>query len=270
MDHDQYRRNLWANKADAYRNSFAGLCAHTGPGLLDATGVRSGTRLLDVGCGTGTLTALAIAQGATVSAVDAEPSMVASTRAGAPTADTREGVLPDLPFPDDAFDVVVANFVINHVGRPASAAAELLRLIRPEGRVGITLWPRPQPPLQQLWDEVIEAAAAVRPIAPAVAPEHDFPQTLDGAAGLLRAAGFIDVTAVLVEWQHRVAPDQWWSGAANGVAGIGYVVAHQDAATVLRMKAEYQRIAQRHLDADGLLSLPTAAVMATGTRPGRT
>jgi nicotinamide mononucleotide (NMN) deamidase PncC len=36
------------------------------------------------------------------------------------------------------------------------------------------------------------------------------------------------------------------------------------------MKAEYHRIAQRHLDADGLLSLPTAAVMATGTRPSRT
>ena len=264
MDHDQHRRELWRGKATAYQNSFAGLCAYPMPFLLDRTGVGRGTRVLDVGCGTGSLSALAVERGAIVSAVDAEPSMVAATRSRVPAADAREGSLPTLPYPDGWFDVVLGNFVINHVDRPALAVAELKRVTRPGGRIGITLWPRPAPPLQQLWDEVIQAAAVIVPTFPAVA--ENFPQTLAGAGQLLIAAGLGDVRSRLLEWQHRVDPERWWAGAVNGVAGIGFTVSHQDAQTVVRMKQEYDRIVERDLDGDGLLSRPTAAIVVTGNR----
>lgn len=264
---DEYRRVLWSGKAGAYQDSFAGLCAYPIPLLLDAAGVGAGTRVLDVGCGIGTLGVVAIERGAIVTAVDAEPSMIESARQQVPTARIVRAALPELPFPDGSFDVVLANFVINHVGHPARAVAEMLRVTRPGGRIGATIWPRPEPPLQQLWRDVMAAADVTAMAVPALLPENDFPQTCLGLTGLLRGVGMTAVESSLIEWQHRVDPERWWSGAANGVASIGFVVSQQDPLTVRRMKSEYERLILEHLDAEGLLRMPTAAVLATALRP---
>jgi SAM-dependent methyltransferase len=266
--YDRYRRDLWRDKAEAYRRSFAGLCAHPVPLLLDAVGIAAGIRVLDVGCGTGSLTEAAVARGAEVTAVDAEPAMVRATADRLPAGRPVIGALPALPLRTAGFDAVAANFVVNHVGRPAAAVAELRRVTRAGGRVGVTVWPQPAPPLQRLWDEVIAAAGVTPPPAPGLAAADDFPRTCEGLGDLLRRAGLTDVDARTVTWQHRVDPELWWSGAAGGLAGIGYVVARQDAATVARMKAAYDRLAGAHLDSAGLLCLPTSALLAAGTVPG--
>jgi SAM-dependent methyltransferase len=227
--------------------------------LLDAVRAGPGVRVADVGCGTGSLTAAAVARGAVVTAVDAEPDMVRATAARTPGAAVALGALPVLPLRTASFDAVAANFVINHVARPAAAVAELRRCTRPGGRVGVTVWPRPSPPLQRLWDQVIEAAGVTRPPVPA-----GFPRTCEGLGGLLRQAGLTEVEPGIVEWEHRVDPELWWSGAAGGLASIGAVVARQDEATERRMKAAYDRLAGAHLDDAGRLCLRTAAVLATG------
>src|SRR6185369_9111359 len=130
MDFDQHEREMWAGRATAYARSFAGLCAHAAPPLVTAVAAGPGVRLLDVGTGPGTVAALAVALGADVDAVDAEPSMVALAARRVPQATVRLGILPDLPFVDATFDAVVANFVINHVADPAAAVAELARVAR--------------------------------------------------------------------------------------------------------------------------------------------
>ncbi|NUR00602.1 MAG: methyltransferase domain-containing protein [Streptomyces sp.] len=83
---DESERRAWAGQADAYAASFAKLCAYPAPGLLDADGVREGVRVLDVGTGTGTAAAVACERGAKVTAVDAEPAMVARAARAAPEA----------------------------------------------------------------------------------------------------------------------------------------------------------------------------------------
>ncbi|MEV4635763.1 class I SAM-dependent methyltransferase [Actinoplanes sp. NPDC049548] len=263
-DYDSYRRDLWRDKAAAYQDSFAGLCAHPVDLLLDSLAVSSGTTVLDVGCGTGTLTSASVARGADVTAVDAEPSMVAATAARVPSARTSLAALPRLPFHPGAFDAVAANFVVNHVARPAPAVAELARVTRRSGRVGVTVWPQPAPPLQRLWDDVIEAAGVIRPPMPGLAPEDDFPRTRDGLADLLEQGGLTGVESWTVEWEHRTDPGRWWAAAASGLAGIGYVISLQDAATVRRMKDCYDELVRPHLDGNGRLCLPTAALLATG------
>lgn len=55
---DLHERRAWAGKADAYARSFAKLCAHPVGELLDPAAVGAGTRLLDVGTGTGTVARL--------------------------------------------------------------------------------------------------------------------------------------------------------------------------------------------------------------------
>lgn len=263
--YDTYRRELWRDKADAYQRSFAALCAYPVPRLLDVVGATAAVSVLDVGCGSGSLTEAAVARGAVVTAVDAEASMVRATAARVPTSVTTVAALPFLPFSDGRFDAVVGNFVVNHVARPAAAVAELRRVTRAAGRVGVTVWPQPVPPLQRLWDEVIEAAQVVRPSLPAAAAQDDFPRTCEGLGQLLEQAGLNDVESTVVRWHHRVLPDQWWAGAAEGVTSIGYVISRQDEASVRRIKQEYDRLVGPHLDGQGMLCLPTAAVLASGT-----
>jgi protein-L-isoaspartate O-methyltransferase len=53
MDFDSYARRLWAGRADAYEDGFARLTVHAVGALLDAAGVGTGTRVLDVGTGPG-------------------------------------------------------------------------------------------------------------------------------------------------------------------------------------------------------------------------
>jgi SAM-dependent methyltransferase len=92
---------------------------------------RSRRRVIDVGTGPGTVATAALARGAEVVAVDAEPSMRDAARRNALGAQVQEGVLPRLPFPAGGFDAAVANFVLNHVGDSAAGLAELRRVVRP-------------------------------------------------------------------------------------------------------------------------------------------
>lgn len=99
--------------------------------------------VLDVGCGTGTLTLVAkrrVGPGA-VAGVDAAPDMVAvakrkASRAGL-TIDFQVGLIQALPFPDDTFDVVLSSLMLHHVPaefRPQSFA-EIRRVLKPGGRL---------------------------------------------------------------------------------------------------------------------------------------
>jgi SAM-dependent methyltransferase len=110
------------------------------------------TRVLDVGCGVGT-TAIEIAKrfGATVTAVDIAPVMLERARRNVVDADAGErvtvveGDILALDLPDESFDVVIAEAVTMFVDR-ARAAAELVRVTRPGGRVLATEFFWRQPP----------------------------------------------------------------------------------------------------------------------------
>ena len=262
---DDHERRRWTGRAEAYRRSFARLCAYPVDLLLDAAAVRPGIRLIDVGTGPGTVAARAVGRGADVVAVDAEPDMVAAARRAVPGADVRHAVLPSLPFPDAAFDAAVANFVVNHVGEPLLAVAELRRVVRPGGRVAVTTWPNPQPPLQRLWGDIFDAAGGERPaVMPAVSPSEDFARTADGFAGLLTSAGLADVRTHTVAWTHHTDPEDWWSGPAAGIGALGLLMESQQPATVVRIRQEYDRLTAAYRTPDGTLALPTAALLASG------
>ncbi len=266
--YDEARRRLWRGTAAAYADSFGALCAHTVPALLDAAAIGPGSSVLDAGCGTGTLTAAALERAAAVTAVDAEESMVTATAASCPGAIVIRAELPRLPFPAAGFDAAVANFVINHVGRPAEAVAELGRVTRAGGRVAVTVWPQPAPALQQLWLDVIASSDVTPAPAPRLAEGDDFDRSPAGLHTLLRGAGLVDVDITVVEWEHRVDAQTWWAGALNGIASIGHVVAAQDGHAVARMRVRYDILSASFRREDGLLHLPTAALLGVGTRTG--
>ncbi|MEU2248191.1 class I SAM-dependent methyltransferase [Streptomyces sp. NPDC019224] len=262
---DVMERRIWDGRADAYARTAARLCVRTVPALLDAAGVGAGTRLLDVGCGSGNVTVAALARGAVVRAVDAEPGMVEATRRAAPGAEVRAGALPQLPYAEREFDAVVANFVLNHVGRPLDALVELRRVTRPGGTIAVTVWQLPGAPGQALVGRAAQAAGLTRPDWLAtVDEEHNFPRTKEGLAALLTAAGLKDVQSATHVWDQRADPEDWWAGPAAGIGAVGGMITAAGPEGAAAAKREYDVLCAEFLADDGLLTLPHAAVLAQG------
>jgi SAM-dependent methyltransferase len=172
--------------------------------------------------------------------------------------------LPRLPFANEQFDAVVANFVLNHVGRPLAALSELRRATRPGGRVAVTIWADPGGSGQKLIGRAVQAAGVTRPDdLPPLAPEDDFPRTAAGLSGLLAAAGMTDTSSQVIEWEHRVTAEDWWSGPAAGVSCAGHLIVRQTPEKIAEIKRYFDDFSGEFATPDGMLALPHAAVLAT-------
>ena len=146
---------------------------------LDALGEIAGQRLLDLGCGTGNVALSAARRGARVVAVDPAIRLVDVTRARALEAGLDvEALVADagaVPAPDGAFDLAASVFAVIFAPDPEVAAGELLRVVRPGGRIVLTTW-RPS-------GAVFEAGTILRNAVPAPpsAPARPAPDWGDGA-----------------------------------------------------------------------------------------
>ncbi|WP_139980351.1 class I SAM-dependent methyltransferase [Nocardioides litoris] len=250
----------WSGVAEAYRVSFATLCAGTIDRLLDDT---AGPRHLDVGSGTGELARRAQARGRTVVAVDADPEMVAlSSQQHAGT--TVQAALPHLPL-HCRFDAVTANFVINHTPDPRAAVRELARLVRPGGRVAITIWPSDPPAWASLVQEAFEAAGVVSPPSRRLEPGLDFERSVAGLTSLATSARLAPLGARELRWEWRTTVDDFWSGLAGGVATAGQVLAAQTADVRRAAERAFRDLTSALVGPDQVLALPSRAAYLLAT-----
>lgn len=116
--------------------------------LVKFAGVQPGQKLLDVACGTGVVAVTAALAGASVSALDLSPVLIDHARANARTAgvdvEFTEGDVEALPHADASFDVVLSQFGHMFAPRPEIAIAEMLRVLKPGGRIAFSTWPPDQ------------------------------------------------------------------------------------------------------------------------------
>ena len=107
--------------------------------VMDMMGELSGRRVLDAGCGDGALVRAAASRGADVTGIDTDPAMLAVARSRAAQAGLHatfmEGPVERLPFPNASFDVVVSITVLCFVADAAGAVREMVRVLRPGGRL---------------------------------------------------------------------------------------------------------------------------------------
>src|SRR5262245_36799902 len=113
--------------------------------MVDATGIGAGARVLDVACGTGAVTRLAaerVGETGSVTGLDLNEAMLTVARRIRPDVEFRRGNAMELPFPDDAFDVVTCQAGLMFVPEPDRAIREMARVVTPEGTVGLQVWDR--------------------------------------------------------------------------------------------------------------------------------
>jgi SAM-dependent methyltransferase len=113
--------------------------------LVEFADIRPGQSVLDVACGTGIVALTAERRGARVQGIDLTPALLSEARHLATTlaapVEFREGDVELLPFPDGAFDVVVSQFGHMFAPRPQAAIEQMLRVLKPGGRIAFSTWP---------------------------------------------------------------------------------------------------------------------------------
>ncbi len=117
----------------------------TAPTLVRFARLRTGMRVLDVGCGTGVVALTAARSGAVAHGVDPTPALLARGKENATLmgldVDWREGDAEALPYGDAEFDAVVSQFGHMFAPRPDLAMREMLRVLKPGGTIAFSTWP---------------------------------------------------------------------------------------------------------------------------------
>ncbi len=207
--------------------------------------LRPGMRLLDIGCGPGTITtglARAVAPGEVVG-IDVAPEVIETARAhlaevGLDNARFETASVYDLPYEDASFDAAHAHQVLQHLARPADAAREAYRVLRPGGLLGVrdadyaTMQAWPRLPEIDRWLEVYHAVATRN------GADADAGRRLPS---WLREAGFVDlqVTGTTVLFTEPEGVRNWGTSWADRVVH----------SSLAEQAVEYGLASRAHLEA---------------------
>lgn len=142
------RYQLSCDAAQRYERDFVPtiMKPHTGE-LFAHVALREGERVLDVACGTGIVTRLAVEQFnniASIVGVDLNPAMLGIARTHTPATSTPlewlQSDVCELPFADGSFDVVVCQQGLQYIPNKSAAFHEMQRVLVSGGRLAFTVW----------------------------------------------------------------------------------------------------------------------------------
>lgn len=201
--HGHHESVLRSHRWRTAENSCAYLLPHLRPGM----------RVLDVGCGPGTITrdlARLVAPG-DVTGLDADPGIVAQAAAdGVEGVHFEVGDVYALPYGDDTFDVAHAHQVLQHLTRPVDALREMRRVLAPGGVMAA----RDSVYASFRWSPDSAALEDWLDLYLTVTRRNDAePDAGRYLKAWARAAGFDDVTFTSSTWTFADAETcAWWGG----------------------------------------------------------
>jgi ubiquinone/menaquinone biosynthesis C-methylase UbiE len=258
----------WDAKAAGYDDFLGQVTCRLVEPLLDAVAARRGVRLLDVATGPGYAAARAAERGGSVVGVDIAEEMVALASRLQPQLEFRIASAEALPFANDSFDAVVANFALLHFARPELAAAEFVRVLVPGGRLALTVWDAPERArlFGVFLDAVAEAGADPPEEIPVGPPFFRFSNEQE-LARLLDDQRFENINVETITFSHQVSsPDELWTGMLAGTVRTSALIQRQSNEVQEEIRAAFDRVVQRHRVGDRL-TVPVAVKLASATKP---
>lgn len=249
---------------DAYDAFMGRYSRELAPAFADICVPKEGGRFLDVGCGPGALTTVAVDRlgAGSVAAVDPSPGFVEACRTRHTGVDVRQAPAEVLPFGDGEFDGAGAQLVFHFVSDPPKAASEMRRVMRSGGLVAATVWDMAEgmQMLRYFWD----AALSLDPRAPDQARALRF-----GGAGELVAlfadAGLLDVQESTLSVASTYGGfEELWNGFMQGIGPAGAYAVAQLPDTQSRLReALFERLGRP----SGSFTLTAASRVACGRVP---
>jgi SAM-dependent methyltransferase len=213
---------------DEYDNFMGRYSQVLAPLFADFAGVRSGDRVLDVGAGTGALTAELLARGASAAAVDPSPEFAAVLRERFPGLEVEQAPAESIPFADGVFDAALAQLVVAFMADAPAAIAEMARVAR---RVAVCMWGVAE---VEMFAAIDQAAAAVGASRAREPRRYRTPQELHD---LLATHGEVEAAELDVTAGYRDF-DEFWQALDRGVGPAGQWLESLDAAQRARAREE--------------------------------
>jgi ubiquinone/menaquinone biosynthesis C-methylase UbiE len=127
-----------------YHESLSTVTTQSVEALLDAAGVRAGSRLLDVATGVGYIAAAGAQRGAEAVGVDFSSTQIRMARERYPALRFEPADADALPFPAASFEALTNGFGMCHVADPGAALREAFRVLKSGGRIAFTVWDGPE------------------------------------------------------------------------------------------------------------------------------
>jgi ubiquinone/menaquinone biosynthesis C-methylase UbiE len=260
------RHDAWKG-GDHYEAYMGRWSRQVAPRFLDWLGAADGRDWLEVGCGTGALSAAILGRcnPASLVAIDASPGFVAAAQAALTDRRVRfqTGDAQALAFESASKDMIASALVLNFVPDRPKALAEMKRVARPGATVGFYVWDYPGGGME-LMRAFWAAATALDPRARDLGEGGRFPFcTPEGLTALMKSAGFarIECAPITVSTVFRDFDDYWRPFTLGAGPAPGYCTS-LDAAARQRLKEKLQESLPRGTDGSIPLKARAWAVKA--------
>jgi ubiquinone/menaquinone biosynthesis C-methylase UbiE len=204
---------------------------------IEKLGIGEGQRVLDLGCGTGVFLRAAADRGAQVAGLDAAEGLLAVARERVPEAELHPGDMQDLPFGDDAFDVVTGFSSFFFADDMTRALSEARRVTKPGGTVLVQVFGRP---------ERCSLEAMKRAIMPLLGLDGDEPPywRFDLLEQMARDAGLTPLESFYSSWAYEFGDEddllRAMLSAGSAVAAVEHVGREKVVEAILGALAPYR------------------------------
>lgn len=264
-----FERAGWSDRdvCAAYDDRMSSLTTQSVEPLLDAAGVSSGSRILDVATGAGYVAGAALARGAHPVGTDFSLEQLRLARRRHPAAPFAEGDADRLPFRSGSFDAVVCNYGVCHFPEPDAFFPEAYRVLRGGGTIAFAVWEMAGE--AKVFGAIYGAIEACGTVDVGLPAGPNFFLFSDPAVcrRALQSAGFVECSVARIQQSWSAAsPDDFFDTIMTGTVRAAAALKGQSPAALSAVRQHVRRALGGFRQGDQYV-VPMPALLATAHRP---